>query len=79
MDKTIRVKIDRRVRHPLYGKYLTRSTYLLAHDEENVGQVGDLVMLESSRPLSKRKSWRMKRVVRRVESPAVSRSSGEAS
>ncbi len=67
MNKTIRVKVDRQVRHPLYGKYLTRSTCLLVHDEENTCRVGDVVEMEPSRPLSRHKAWRLRQVVTRAE------------
>ncbi len=67
MDKTISVRIDRLVQHPLYGKFVRRSTKLLAHDESNECQPGDVVTIEQSRPLSKHKSWRLVRVVNRAE------------
>ncbi len=64
MDKTIVVKVDRKVKHPLYGKYITRSTKVHAHDEDNVCQIGDTVIIAESRPISKTKSWRLAKVVR---------------
>lgn len=67
MNKTISVRIDRLVQHPLYGKFVRRSTKLLAHDESNECQPGDVVTIEQSRPLSKHKSWRLVRVVNRAE------------
>lgn len=66
MDKTITVQIDRSMRHPLYGKYIRRSTRLLVHDEDNSCKVGDVVRIRSSRPLSKRKAWRLHDVVTRA-------------
>lgn len=57
MDKTITVSIERRVKHPKYGKYLKRSTNLLAHDPENKCQEGDTVVIYETRPISKRKAW----------------------
>jgi small subunit ribosomal protein S17 len=66
MDKTITVRIERRVRHPLYGKFITRSTKLLAHDEENTCNEGDYVVIEECRPLSKHKAWRLARIVERA-------------
>lgn len=57
MDKTITVLIERRVKHPLYGKYISKSSKLKAHDEENVCNIGDVVTIAESRPLSKSKSW----------------------
>lgn len=67
MDKTISVQIQRTVKHPLYEKYIRRSTKLLAHDENNECNEGDLVIIESSRPLSKRKSWRLQKIVTRAQ------------
>ncbi len=57
MEKTIVVKVERRVRHPLYGKIITQSKKYHAHDEENRCQVGDIVNIQESRPLSKTKRW----------------------
>lgn len=65
MDKTITVVIERRVKHPLYGKYVTRTSKLHAHDEENTCQEGDLVRVVESRPISKSKSWQLVEVVER--------------
>ncbi|MGH8120974.1 MAG: 30S ribosomal protein S17 [Gammaproteobacteria bacterium] len=67
MNKTIAVLIQRTVKHPLYEKYMKRSTRLLAHDEKNECKEGDIVVIESSRPISKRKSWRLQKVVARSE------------
>ena len=66
MDKSISVKIVRRVMHPLYKKYVNRSTKLLAHDENNECNVGDTVMIEECRPLSKHKSWQLQKIVERA-------------
>ena len=66
-DKTIVVKVERRERHPLYKKFIRRSTKLHAHDEENVCQEGDRVLIEECRPLSKTKSWRLVKVLERAE------------
>jgi small subunit ribosomal protein S17 len=63
MDKTIAVEIERRVMHPLYGKFVRRTTKLLAHDEENVCREGDRVSIRECRPLSKRKSWSLDAVI----------------
>ena len=57
MDKSITVLIERRVKHPVYGKYITRSTKLHAHDENNVCKEGDVVTIAECRPISKRKRW----------------------
>ncbi len=63
MDKTITVLVERKVAHPLYGKYIKRSTKLHAHDEQNVCREGDIVRIEECRPLSKTKTWRLVEVV----------------
>lgn len=65
-DKTIAVMIERRVKHPLYKKYVRRSTRVLAHDEDNSCQEGDWVQVEECRPISKRKSWRLVKVLERA-------------
>jgi len=57
MDKSITVLVERKVRHPLYGKQLRRSTKIKAHDEDNVCQQGDLVRIKETRPISKTKAW----------------------
>ena len=57
MDKTITVLVERRVKHPIYGKFMTRSTKLHAHDESNECNIGDVVTVQESRPLSKSKTW----------------------
>ena len=66
MDKTITVLVERVVRHPLYGKYIRRSTKLHAHDENNECQEGDLVMIQPCRPLSKSKSWMLVKVLEKA-------------
>lgn len=65
MDKTITVLVERRVAHPLYGKIVTRSTKIKAHDEENNCHIGDLVTIAETRPLSKSKSWALVNIVER--------------
>ena len=67
MDKTISVRIQRTVKHPLYGKYIRRSTKVMAHDEINECNEGDVVIIELSRPLSKNKSWRLQKVVSKAQ------------
>ena len=59
MDKTVVVRVDRKFLHPLYKKYVTRSKKYMAHDERNECQIGDKVVLMETRPLSKRKRWRV--------------------
>jgi small subunit ribosomal protein S17 len=66
MDKSITVTVERRVKHPVYGKYMRRSTKVHAHDEANECQVGDTVMVEQCRPLSKTKTWRLVKVLGRA-------------
>ena len=66
MDKTITVLVERKVQHPVYGKILTRSTKLRAHDENNQGRVGDIVTIEECRPISKTKAWMLKSVDERA-------------
>lgn len=63
MDKTIVVSMERKVAHPKYGKYITRRTKVFAHDEKNVCQIGDKVIVQESRPLSKHKNWVLLEVV----------------
>jgi small subunit ribosomal protein S17 len=65
MDKTVTVVVQRTVQHPLYHKRIQRRTTLMAHDPENVAREGDVVEVESTRPLSRRKRWRVVRVLRR--------------
>ena len=67
MDKTIAVVIQRTVKHPLYEKFMKRSTKLLAHDENNECKEGDTVIIEASRPISKSKSWRLQKVIEKVQ------------
>jgi len=64
-DKTVKVRIDRLDRHPKYGKYLQRRLVLHAHDEKNEAKDGDVVEVMECRPISKTKSWRLVRIVRR--------------
>lgn len=63
MDKTITVLVERQVKHPLYKKYIRRSTKFHAHDENNECGAGDVVKIEECRPISKHKSWRLVEVV----------------
>ena len=67
MDKTITVVVERQFKHPLYKKYIRRSTRLHAHDADNQCKTGDLVVIEECRPVSKLKSWRLVKVVSRSE------------
>ena len=65
-DKTIKVRIDRLMRHTKYGKYLKRRSVLHAHDEKNEAKVGDVVEIEECRPISKTKSWRLAKILRKA-------------
>ena len=67
MDKTISVMISRVVKHPLYGKYMRRSTKVLVHDEQNACHAGDFVSITECRPFSKRKAWQLVEVLERAE------------
>jgi len=66
MHKTIAVEIERLVKHPSYGKYIRRTTKLLAHDENGTSKEGDVVIIAPCRPMSRRKSWRLLEVVERA-------------
>lgn len=66
MTKSIVVVVERRVLHPTYKKYIKSRTRFMAHDEENTARVGDHVLIEETRPLSKMKCWRLKEVIRRA-------------
>lgn len=66
MQKTVAVLVERKVLHPLYKKYIRRSTKLLAHDEASACKQGDTVAIEECRPISKRKSWRVQKLIERA-------------
>jgi small subunit ribosomal protein S17 len=66
MDKTVSVSVERRVKHPMYGKYMRRTSKFLVHDEENACNEGDIVTIAECRPLSKNKSWRLVEIVERA-------------
>jgi small subunit ribosomal protein S17 len=66
MHKTITVQVERRLQHPVYGKFLTRRSKLHAHDENNDCKEGDLVQIEECRPLSKTKTWRLVKIIERA-------------
>jgi small subunit ribosomal protein S17 len=67
MDKTITVAVERRMQHPLYKKVIRRTKKFHAHDESNACNIGDLVRIRESRPLSKLKRWRLVEVVKQVD------------
>jgi len=67
MDKSITIAVDRKVKHPLYGKYVQKSTKLMAHDEKNECGIGDTVKVMETRPLSKNKRWRLVEIVAKAK------------
>ena len=68
MDKTITVLVERKVRHPLYGKIITRSKKYHAHDEKNEFHEGDVVMIEECRPIAKTKAWQVSKLIEKARS-----------
>jgi len=66
MNKTAAISVERLVKHPLYGKYIRRTSKVLAHDENNECRVGDTVNIAETRPLSKRKAWKVVEIVERA-------------
>ena len=67
MDKSILVSLERQVKHPIYGKFIKKTTKLMAHDEDNVAGVGDTVLIMETRPLSKNKRWRLVEIVEKAK------------
>ncbi|HHJ51919.1 MAG TPA: 30S ribosomal protein S17 [Caldithrix abyssi] len=67
MDKTITVAVERRIKHPVYGKFIKKTVTLKAHDENNTCQEGDIVKVMETRPLSKTKRWRLVEIVEKVK------------
>jgi small subunit ribosomal protein S17 len=67
MEKSIVVAIKRKVKHPLYGKFVNRTKKLMAHDEENTCNIGDTVVVSETRPLSKNKRWRLVEIIERAK------------
>ena len=67
MDKSIVVAVKRKVKHPIYGKFINRSKKLMAHDEENSCNIGDTVRISETRPLSKNKTWRLIEIIERAK------------
>ena len=68
MNKSITVSVERLVKHPMYGKYIRRTSKLMAHDENNECNTGDVVTISQCRPLSKNKSWKLESIVERAPS-----------
>jgi small subunit ribosomal protein S17 len=67
MNKTITVEVQRKVKHPIYGKFLKKSSKLTAHDEENQCDIGDLVRVMDTKPISKNKRWRLTKIIEKVK------------
>ncbi len=67
MQKSITITIDRKVKHPIYGKFMKKTTKLMAHDEKNEAGIGDLVKIMETRPLSKSKRWRLVEIVEKAK------------
>jgi small subunit ribosomal protein S17 len=67
MDKSIVVRVERKVKHPIYGKFVKKSTKFLAHDEKNESNIGDKVRIMETRPLSKNKCWRLIEIIERAK------------
>ena len=67
MEKSIVVAIRRKVKHPIYGKFVNKTTKLMAHDEENSCNIGDTVRIAETRPLSKNKAWRLVEIIERAK------------
>src|SRR5258706_15912406 len=76
-DKTVAVRVDRIVRHKMYKRYVRKAATLMAHDESNVARAGDTVEIVESRPLSARKRWRMRRIVKRSVGTAETTAAAE--
>ncbi len=67
MEKSIVIAVKRKVKHPIYGKFVNKTTKLMAHDEKNESNVGDLVKIMETRPLSKNKCWRLVEIIERAK------------
>ncbi|MDQ3536400.1 MAG: 30S ribosomal protein S17 [Bacteroidota bacterium] len=67
MDKSITIAVQRKVKHPIYGKFIGKTTKLMAHDEKNECTIGDTVKIMETRPLSKNKRWRLLEIIERAK------------
>ncbi|AKD03158.1 30S ribosomal protein S17 [Pontibacter korlensis] len=67
MDKSITVLVESRMKHPMYGKFVSKSTKFMAHDENNECNIGDVVRIQETRPLSKNKKWRLVEIIERAK------------
>jgi small subunit ribosomal protein S17 len=70
MNKSVTVSVERKIKHPAYGKYIRRTTTIMAHDEENTCKEGDIVAISECRPISKRKAWRVVEIITQSEAEA---------
>ena len=78
MQKTITVRLERRIKHPAFGKYLRRGTTCKVHDENEIAKVGDVVEIMETRPISKTKNWRLVSVVKSLDSGKETKKEAEA-
>jgi small subunit ribosomal protein S17 len=67
MEKSIVISVKQKVKHPIYGKFVNKTSKFMAHDEENTCKVGDLVKISETRPLSKKKRWRLVEIIERAK------------
>ncbi|HYX06790.1 MAG TPA: 30S ribosomal protein S17 [Bacteroidales bacterium] len=67
MDKSLTVAVDRQVKHPIYGKFITKTTKYMVHDEKNEAKAGDRVRIMETRPLSKNKKWRLVEIIEKAK------------
>ncbi|WP_347157133.1 30S ribosomal protein S17 [Pontibacter chitinilyticus] len=67
MDKSITVLVESKMKHPMYGKFVNKSTKFMAHDEKNECNIGDVVRIQETRPLSKNKNWRLVEIIERAK------------
>ena len=67
MDRSILVNVERKVKHPIYGKFVNKTTKFMAHDEKNECNIGDKVLIMETRPLSKQKNWRLVNIIERAK------------
>lgn len=67
MEKSITVAVNRQMKHPIYGKFITKTTKYMAHDEKNDAKIGDTVLIMATRPLSKNKTWRLVEIIERAK------------
>lgn len=67
MDKSVTIAVDRQIKHPIYGKFITKTTKYMAHDDTNDANIGDIVRIMETRPLSRRKNWRLTQILERAK------------